>query len=151
MCCCQYVPPCSSADDAILAACLELLSVSTEAKTVLYSYTSSVLPLHFHWQKGLLISKMMIRVSLHRAVHSACRVNCSHHKACCPTLVAGLKGICSFVFEREDDFPQILDFTGDMSQQYGLNVHKLHADFRSGIEGLLETTKLKAIILGTRR
>ena len=55
------------------------------------------------------------------------------------------------MFEREDDFPQILDFTSDMSQQYGLNVHKLHADFRSGVEGLLETTELKAIILGTRR
>ena len=64
---------------------------------------------------------------------------------------AGLKGICSFVFEREDDFPQILDFTNHMSQQYGLNVHKLHADFRSGVEGLLEVTQLKAIILGTRR
>lgn len=64
---------------------------------------------------------------------------------------AGLKGICSFVFEREDDFPEILDFTSDMSQQYGLNVHKLHADFRSGVEGLLEVTQMKAIILGTRR
>lgn len=64
---------------------------------------------------------------------------------------AGLKGICSFVFERQDDFRQILDFTSDMSRQYGLNVHKLHADFRSGVEGLLETTELKAIILGTRR
>ena len=93
----------------------------------------------------------MIRVSFPQAVHSAYHVNCSQHKVCCTSLVAGLKGICSFVFEREDDFPQILDFTGDMSQHYGLNVHKLHADFRSGIEGLLETTKLKAIILGTRR
>ena len=64
---------------------------------------------------------------------------------------AGLKGICSFVFERGDDFPEILDFTNEMSRQYGLHVHKLHADFRSGVEGLLETTKVKAIILGTRR
>lgn len=38
-----------------------------------------------------------------------------------------------------------------MSGQYGLKVHKLHADFRTGVEGMLETTKLKAIILGTRR
>lgn len=68
-----------------------------------------------------------------------------------PYAAAGLKGICSFVFERGDDFPQILDFTNEMSRQYGLHVHKLHADFRSGVEGLLETTKLKAIILGTRR
>ncbi|KAL3157694.1 hypothetical protein ABBQ32_012130 [Trebouxia sp. C0010 RCD-2024] len=65
--------------------------------------------------------------------------------------VHGLKGICSFVFERGDDFPQILDFTNEMSRQYGLHVHKLHADFRSGVECLLETTKVKAIILGTRR
>lgn len=93
----------------------------------------------------------MIRVSFHRAILSAYYLDCCQHEVCCPTLVAGLKGICSFVFEREDDFLQILDFTSDMSQQYGLNVHKLHADFRSGIEGLLETTKLKAIILGTRR
>ena len=64
---------------------------------------------------------------------------------------AGLKGICSFVFERDDDFPEILTFTNKMSRQYGLHVHKLHADFRSGVEGLLETTQLKAIILGTRR
>lgn len=64
---------------------------------------------------------------------------------------AGLKGICSFVFEREDDFTEILAFTNDMSRQYNLNVHTLHADFRSGVEGLLETTQLKAIILGTRR
>lgn len=64
---------------------------------------------------------------------------------------AGLKGICSFVFEREDDFPEILAFTSNMSRQYNLHVHTLHADFRSGVEGLLETTQLKAIILGTRR
>lgn len=63
----------------------------------------------------------------------------------------GLKGICSFVFEREDDFSEILTFTNDMSGQYGLKVHKLHADFRTGVEGMLETTELKAIILGTRR
>ena len=78
-------------------------------------------------------------------------LTCCQCEPCCPVLVAGLKGICSFVFEREDDFPEILEFTNDMSRQYGLNVHKLHADFRSGVEGLLETTKLKAIILGTRR
>ncbi len=66
---------------------------------------------------------------------------------CC----AGLKGICSFVFERQDDFSEILAFTNDMSKQYDLNVHTLHADFRSGVEGMLETTELKAIILGTRR
>ena len=65
--------------------------------------------------------------------------------------VAGLKGICSFVFEREDDFPQILAFTNAMSKQYDLNVHTLHDDFRSGVEGMLQTTDLKAIILGTRR
>lgn len=82
--------------------------------------------------------------------HSAYLVISSHFAARCPAL-AGLKGICSFVFERGDDFPQILDFTDEMSQQYGLNVHKLHADFRSGVESLLETTNLKAIILGTRR
>ncbi|DBA82678.1 hypothetical protein WJX77_002340 [Trebouxia sp. C0004] len=63
----------------------------------------------------------------------------------------GLKGICSFVFEREDDFTEILAFTNTMSRQYNLNVHTLHTDFRSGVEGLLETTQLKAIILGTRR
>lgn len=71
LCYCRYVPPYSLADDAILAAYLELLSVSMEAKTVLYSYTSSVLPLHFHCQKGLPILTMMIRVSFHRAVRSA--------------------------------------------------------------------------------
>ena len=62
-----------------------------------------------------------------------------------------MKGICSFVFERADDFTEILAFTSNMSQQYNLNVHTLHADLRSGVEGLLETTQLKAIILGTRR
>lgn len=66
-------------------------------------------------------------------------------------LAAGLKGICSFVFERTDDFGEILAFTNETSRQYGLHVHKLHADFRSGVEALLETTQLKAIILGTRR
>ncbi len=55
------------------------------------------------------------------------------------------------MFEREDDFTEILAFTNAMSRQYNLNVHTLHADFRSGVEGLLETTQLKAIILGTRR
>ena len=55
------------------------------------------------------------------------------------------------MFERQDDFTEILAFTNAMSRQYNLNVHTLHADFRSGVEGLLETTQLKAIILGTRR
>lgn len=69
----------------------------------------------------------------------------------CACLSAGLKGINSFVFERNDDFQEILDFTCDMSKQYNMHVHKLHSDFKAGIEGLLETTNMKAIILGTRR
>ena len=67
------------------------------------------------------------------------------------SLPAGLKGICSFVFERDDDFQEILGFTSDMSKQYNMHVHKLQSDFKTGVEGLLETTKLQAIILGTRR
>lgn len=70
-------------------------------------------------------------------------VNCHH--------CAGLRGICSFVFERNDDFEEILAFTSDMSQKYNMHVHKLQSDFKTGVEGLLETTKLQAIILGTRR
>ena len=69
----------------------------------------------------------------------------------CPFCFAGLKGINSFVFERNDDFQEILDFTCDMSRQYNMHVHKLQSDFKTGVEGLLETTNMKAIILGTRR
>lgn len=66
-------------------------------------------------------------------------------------VLAGLRGICSFVFERNDDFQEILDFTHDMSHKYQMHVHKLQSDFKTGVEQLLETTQLQAIILGTRR
>lgn len=43
-----------SVKDAKPAVYLELLSVSTEAKTVLYFYILYALPLHSHCQKELL-------------------------------------------------------------------------------------------------
>ena len=66
-------------------------------------------------------------------------------------MLAGFAGICTFVFERDDDFLEIQQFNRQMEQQYNLHIEVLHGDFKSGIEALLQRTQIEAIILGTRR
>ena len=60
-------------------------------------------------------------------------------------------GIHSFIFERLDDFQEILEFTEQCNQQYGLQIEVMQTDFKTGVSQLLEERPIKAIILGTRR
>lgn len=64
---------------------------------------------------------------------------------------AGLGGICTFIFERDDDFPEILSFVRDVNRKYNLGVEELEGDFKSGLEGLLARKPIKAVVIGTRR
>lgn len=64
---------------------------------------------------------------------------------------AGLSGICTFIFERSDDFPEILEFVRDTDRQYKLHVEELSGDFKSGLSALLLRKPIKAVIIGTRR
>ena len=64
---------------------------------------------------------------------------------------AGLGGICTFIFERSDDFSQILDFVRATNTKYDLHVEQLEGDFKSGLSGLLARRPIKAVVLGTRR
>ena len=57
----------------------------------------------------------------------------------------------TFVFERQDDFKEIDDFVEDTNRQYGLDMRRLNTDFRNGVRSLVSETRMKAIILGTRR
>ena len=66
-------------------------------------------------------------------------------------LSAGLGGICTFIFERSDDFSQILDFVRATNRKYDLHVEQLEGNFKSGLSGLLARRPIKAVVLGTRR
>ena len=57
----------------------------------------------------------------------------------------------TFIFERRDDFPEILDFVRAMDGRYGLRLEELEGDFRAGLAGLIRRSGVKAIVLGTRR
>lgn len=57
----------------------------------------------------------------------------------------------TFIFERRDDFPEILAFVRDMDARHGLRLEELQGDFRAGLAGLIRRTGVKAIVLGTRR
>ena len=64
---------------------------------------------------------------------------------------AGLGGLRTFIFERRDDFPEILSFVRDMDARYGLRLEELEGDFRTGLANLIRHSGVKAIVLGTRR
>ena len=64
---------------------------------------------------------------------------------------AGLGSLRTFIFERRDDFPEILSFVRDMDARYGLHLEELEGDFRSGLASLIRHSGIKAIVLGTRR
>ena len=64
---------------------------------------------------------------------------------------SGLGGILSFFFERDDDFWEVRDFVDEMDARYALDVHKVHGDFKGGIERLTAASGIRAIFLGTRR
>jgi hypothetical protein len=64
---------------------------------------------------------------------------------------AGLGGVVTFFFHNPADFEEITAFTHATNKAYGLRMRVLEGDFKSGIEGLLASTPIKAIILGTRR
>lgn len=66
---------------------------------------------------------------------------------CC----AGLGAVRTFIFERRDDFAEILDFVRAMDARYGLRLEELEGDFRSGLASLIRRCGVKAIVLGTRR
>lgn len=57
----------------------------------------------------------------------------------------------TFFFHNPADFEEITAFTHATNKAYGLRMRVLEGDFKSGIEGLLASTPIKAIILGTRR
>ena len=57
----------------------------------------------------------------------------------------------TFIFERRDDFPEILDFVRAMDARYGLRLEELEGEFRAGLASLIRRSGVKAIVLGTRR
>lgn len=68
-----------------------------------------------------------------------------------PCCSAGLGAVRTFIFERRDDFPEILDFVRAMDARYGLRLEELEGEFRSGLASLIRRSGVKAIVLGTRR
>jgi hypothetical protein len=62
-----------------------------------------------------------------------------------------LGGIRTFVFERDDDFPEILEFVRTSNTAHNLHVEELEGDFKSGLKSLLDRFPIKAVIIGTRR
>lgn len=66
-------------------------------------------------------------------------------------VTTGLGGICTFIFERKDDFPEILNFVRETDKAYTLHVEELTGDFKSGLSSLLSRKPIKAVVIGTRR
>ena len=64
---------------------------------------------------------------------------------------AGLGGIRTFIFERQDDFTEILEFVRSANKAYKLQVEELLGDFKSGLSDLLSRRPVKAVVIGTRR
>lgn len=79
----------------------------------------------------------------------SCEFRCALPTALC--LTAGIGSVRSFVFERSEDFDDIRHFTQEMDRQHQLRLETLRGDFKPGLETFLQKSKIKAIILGTRR
>jgi 3'-phosphoadenosine 5'-phosphosulfate sulfotransferase (PAPS reductase)/FAD synthetase len=62
-----------------------------------------------------------------------------------------LGAIVTFFFDKPDDFPEVVQFTKETSEEYGLNMRIYTSDFFSGLSDLLSSTDVKGIFLGTRR
>lgn len=66
-------------------------------------------------------------------------------------LAADLGGVCTFIFERKDDFTEILDFVREADKKHGLHVEELEGSFQAGLSELLGRKPIKAVVIGTRR
>lgn len=62
-----------------------------------------------------------------------------------------LGDVCTFFFHNDADFAEITKFTHKTNSDYHLNMTVLHGDFKAGLEEFLQSTTVKAILLGTRR
>ncbi|KAK9813658.1 hypothetical protein WJX73_002147 [Symbiochloris irregularis] len=82
-------------------------------------------------------------------LRAAIQVYFSRQKSSAPE--KGIGSVRSFVFERSEDFDDIRHFVQDMDRQHHLQLETLRGDFKPGLETFLHKSKIKAIILGTRR
>lgn len=57
----------------------------------------------------------------------------------------------TFFFHNPLEFPEIAEFVGTATAQHGMPLRILHGEFKQGLESLLGSTPIKAIILGTRK
>ncbi|XP_047330924.1 FAD synthase-like isoform X2 [Impatiens glandulifera] len=68
-----------------------------------------------------------------------------------PTLDTDIKyPVRTIYFESSSAFPEINSFTYEIAASYGLQLDILRQDFKSGLEGLLKSTPIRAIFLGVR-
>ncbi|KFM27689.1 FAD synthase [Auxenochlorella protothecoides] len=65
--------------------------------------------------------------------------------------VGGLSDMVTFFFDNPADFREVVAFTYATGAEYNLQLKSLHGGFRQGLEALLESTSVKAILLGTRK
>lgn len=75
----------------------------------------------------------------------------SHRELILKVSQTGLGGVCTFIFERRDDFQEILEFVRHVNQKYSLRVEELEGSFQNGLASLLARRPIKAVVLGTRR
>ncbi|KAK9840250.1 hypothetical protein WJX74_006136 [Apatococcus lobatus] len=62
----------------------------------------------------------------------------------------GLGGVLTFMFERTDDFQEIIEFGRLSNTLYGLEMNKLEGDFKPGLANFISQHRIRAILIGTR-
>ncbi len=73
------------------------------------------------------------------------------NKSVVANAAAGLGGVLTFMFERTDDFQEIIEFGRLSDTLYGLKVNKLQGDFKPGLAAFISQHSIRAILIGTRR
>ncbi|KAK9846826.1 hypothetical protein WJX84_007716 [Apatococcus fuscideae] len=62
----------------------------------------------------------------------------------------GLGGVLTFMFERTDDFKEIIEFGQLSDRLYDLKMNKLQGDFKPGLATFISEHSIRAILIGTR-
>lgn len=58
---------------------------------------------------------------------------------------------CVIYFKTEDEFPDIIKFMQETSQEYKCKIEEISGDFKAGMSQLLGRTRIRGVLMGQRR
>ena len=74
-----------------------------------------------------------------------------HHPSHTFESPGGLHEVHTFFFNNPLEFDEIVQFVTSTAAEHGMPLRILHGGFKQGLESLLSSTPIQAIILGTRQ